>query len=169
MMPGSSATASLALRRASTSVLRAFSEASSLFAFNRMTFSRASSTRNWAAVWGDGGLLRAAYNYACSLFDLERFEEVKSLLRKTIPVARRVLGEGNRLALKMRWNYAHALYKDAGATLDDLQEAVTTLEVAEPIARRVFGGAHPLTGSIEDDLRDARAVLRIREAQSREA
>ena len=129
-----------------------------------MTFSRASSTRNWAAVWGDGGLLRAAYNYACSLFDLERFEEVKSLLRKTIPVARRVLGEGNRLALKMRWNYAHALYKDAGATLDDLQEAVSTLEDTARTARRVLGSEHPLTVGIQDALRRTRAALRAREA-----
>ena len=47
----------LALRSASTSVLLACSEASSRFAFKSITFSRASSTRNWAAVWGDGGLL----------------------------------------------------------------------------------------------------------------
>ena len=32
------------------------------------------------------------------------------------------------LTLKMRWIYAKALYKDPGATLDDLREAVTTLE-----------------------------------------
>jgi len=41
-------------------------------------------------------------------------------LRKTIPVARRALGENNELTLKMRWIYAIALYKD---TLDDLCEA----------------------------------------------
>ena len=49
------------------------------------------------------------------------------------------------------------------ATLDDLREAVTTLEDAEPIARRVFGGAHPLTSAIERDLQDARAALRAHE------
>ena len=36
--------------------------------------------------------LGAANNYALSLIGLERFEEAKSLLRKTVPVARRVLG-----------------------------------------------------------------------------
>ena len=35
-----------------------------------------------------------------------------------------------------------------------------TLEEIEPIARQVFGGAHPLTSAIEDDLQDARAALR---------
>ena len=33
--------------------------------------------------------------------------------------------------------------EDDAATLDDLREAVTTLEDAERIARRVLGGAHP--------------------------
>ena len=40
---------------------------------------------------------------------------------------------------------AIGVYKDPGATLDDLREAVTTLEESERIARRVLGGAHPLT------------------------
>ena len=53
---------------------------------------------------------------------------------------------------------------DPAATLDDLREAVTTLEDAERIARRVFGGAHPLTTLMEDNLRQARAALRVRDA-----
>ena len=53
-----------------------------------------------------------------------------------------------------------ALYKDPAATLDDLREAVRTLEDAAPIVRRVFGGSHPLTVDIEDTLRMARAELR---------
>ena len=58
--------------------------------------------------------------------------------------------------------YAEALYKDDGASLDDLREAVTTLEDAGRIARRVLGGSHPLTGGIELALRRSRAVLRAR-------
>ena len=108
--------------------------------------------------------LIAAYNYAESLTGFERFEEAKTLLRKTMPVARRVLGESHRLTLKMRTRYAVALYQDASATLDDVREAVTTLEDAERIARRVLGGAHPTTERIEDELREARAALRAREA-----
>ena len=108
--------------------------------------------------------LLAANNYADSLNSLHRFEEAKSLLRKEIPVARRVLGEGHRLALRMRWIYAEALYKDGSATLDDLREAVTTLEDAERIARRVFGGAHPTTAGLGAELKLSRAALRAREA-----
>ena len=85
------------------------------------------------------------------------------LLRKIMPVAQRVLGESNVLTLKMRTIYAAALFDDTGATLDDLREAVTTLEDAERIARRVLGGAHPATTAIEQSLRNARAALRARE------
>ena len=63
----------------------------------------------------------------------------------------------------MRWHSARALYEDDGATLDDLGEAVTTLEDVERIARRVLGGAHPLTSAIELNLQNARAALRAHE------
>ena len=110
--------------------------------------------------------LREAYNYASILNELKRFEVSKALLRKMIPVARRVLGDNDRLTLKMRWTYAMALYKAESATLDDIRAAVTTLEDAERTARRVFGGAHPNTMGIEGSLRDARAALRARETPS---
>ena len=56
--------------------------------------------------------------------------------------------------------YAEALYRADGATLDDLREAVTTLEDTQRTARRVMGGAHPITTGIEGTLQNARAVLR---------
>ena len=107
--------------------------------------------------------LLAANNYAITLNRHLRFGEARSLLRKTIPVARRVLGENHDTKLRMRWIYAVALYKDDGATLDDLHEAVTTLEDLERTARRVFGFSHPLTTGIEAALRAARAALHARE------
>ena len=54
-------------------------------------------------------------------------------------------------------------HDDADASLDDQREAVGTLEEIEPIARRVLGGAHPVTEGIEGDLRKAQAGLRARE------
>ena len=107
--------------------------------------------------------LLTANNYADSLHSLHRFEEAKSVLRKIIPVARRVFGDSHELTLRMRTNYARSLYKDDGATLDDLREAVTTLEETERIARRMLGGAHPLTVDMEKSLRKSRAVLAARE------
>ena len=57
-----------------------------------------------------------------------------------------------------RWFYASAVDGDV-ATLDEIREAVTTLEDTDRIARRVLGSAHPLVGNIEIDLRRTRVVL----------
>ena len=107
--------------------------------------------------------LRAAYSYAVSLNGLQRFKEAKALMRKMMPVARRVLGENHDITLSMRSIYASVLFADPGATLDDLREALTTLEDAERIARRMLGGAHPDTVGIGHSLQVARAALRARE------
>ena len=56
-----------------------------------------------------------------------------------------------------------AITFDAGATLDDLREAMTILEDTERIARRVLGGAHPLTAAVKAALQNARSLLRARE------
>ena len=109
-----------------------------------------------------GDTLLAASNYASTLHTLERHGEAKSLLKATIPVAQRVLGASNETTFRMRGCYAGALYADPAATLDDLREAVTTLEDAERIARRTFGGAHPLTAQVEQCLQNAREMLRLR-------
>ena len=106
--------------------------------------------------------LLGANNYAAGLKDLERFEEAKELLRKTLPVARRILGEAHEITLWMRWNYAEALYKDPDATLDDLREAVSMLSETAPTAQRVLGRSHPDAVSIERALRDAFVALRAR-------
>ena len=58
--------------------------------------------------------------------------------------------------------YAKSHYEDPAATLDDLNEAVTTLEEIERIARRVLGDAHPLTTAISELLK-SRPMLRERE------
>ena len=84
---------------------------------------------------------------------------------KMIPVARRVLGDSHGYTLTMRKVYADALCKNPGATLDDFREAVTILEETTRIARRVLGGAHPVTGGIEEALQAAQAALRARETR----
>jgi hypothetical protein len=101
-----------------------------------------------------------ASNLANLLVQLQRCGEAKQLLRKTMPIARRILGESEIVTLRMKWNYAVALCNDRGATLDDFREAVATLEGATPIARRVLGNTHPLTSSIERVLQRAREIAR---------
>ena len=80
-------------------------------------------------------------------------------------VARRVLRKNHDLMLMMQWVYARALYMDPAATLDDLREAVTTIEDTERTARRILGGAHPDAVGIETSMQNARAKLRAREKQ----
>ena len=63
-----------------------------------------------------------------------------------------------------RWVASLNKHGIVGETLDDLREGVTTLEDTERTARRVFGGTHPLTMGIENNLQNARAALRAREA-----
>ena len=107
----------------------------------------------------------AANNHAVSLIDDQRFKEARSLLRKTMPVAQRVLGECHDTTLRMGSLYAKALCRDPNATLDDNREAVSTIEDVGRIARRVLGGAHPLTACFEEDLRNARAALRAHDTE----
>ena len=55
---------------------------------------------------------------------------------------------------------------DADATLDDVREAVSTLEDTERVTRRVLGDTHPTTYRIASVLQEAQATLRARETPS---
>ena len=93
-----------------------------------------------------GDTLRAANNYAVVPFSLSASKKPSRCCAKRFPWRDAFLArDKDRLTLKMRSIYAMALYEDPGATLDDLREAVTTLEDTERTARRVLGGAHPAT------------------------
>ena len=81
-------------------------------------------------------------------------------VHKTMPVAQRVLGESHELTLTMKGQYAQRLYMDDGATLDDVREAVETLESVAKSWTRVFGKSHPETSRIQIALATARAALR---------
>ena len=69
---------------------------------------------------------------------------------------------GAAAAFGVRWTYGRALYCDQGATLDDLREAVTTLEATARTARRVLGDSHPLTMGVGGSLKIARSFLFFR-------
>ena len=111
--------------------------------------------------------LREAVCYSSSFMESSRYAEAKALTLKVMPVARRFLGENHLFTLQVRKNYAKTLYRDDDATLDDLREAVATLDELARTAVRVLGGAHPTTRAIEYDLRTTRAALRAREAGER--
>ena len=106
--------------------------------------------------------LTAAINYSSALNILVRYGEAKTLLKKVIPAARRVLGPSHEFTFRMMGCYGQALYRDPDATLDGLRESETTLEETERIARRTLGGALPLTTAIGVHLENSRAALRLR-------
>ena len=70
----------------------------------------------------------------------------------------------DEVAIKMLWTYAEMLYEDDHATLDDLREAVATLEDSARGARRVYGPKHPLVVGTEYHIEHSRAALVAREA-----
>ena len=110
----------------------------------------------------DISTLREASHYASILGDIQRFEEAKVLLRKTLPVAGRIFGEDHIRMLEMRCLYAAASFQVDNATLDDIREAMATLEDMQRNARRVLGGAHPLVAQIASHLGDVREELDAR-------
>jgi tetratricopeptide (TPR) repeat protein len=109
-------------------------------------------------------ILREANNYAVLLKELKHFTLATSVLRKSIRVARRVLGENHTLTLTSRSLYAQTILHNPSSTLDEIREAINTLEEMEPIARRTLGIAHPIAVNIQSELQKARALLRAREA-----
>ena len=65
----------------------------------------------------------------------------------------------------MRFNYARALWRDEGALLDDIHEAVATLEETERTTRGTYFlysniGERTTREGVVDELRDVRAVRR---------
>ena len=92
-----------------------------------------------------------------------RFDEAKSLLSQSMPVARRVLGESHRLTIFMRSSFENARYLDPSTTLNDHREAVVALEEVVRDVRRVLGATHPDVQQIERSLQNARRMLRARE------
>ena len=82
---------------------------------------------------------------------VQRFEEAKSLLRKTIPVARRVLGAEHALTLSLREDLSRATL-DGESSAEEKREALRLLEDTVAVMRRVLGPQHPETQRMQDNL-----------------
>ena len=102
--------------------------------------------------------LLAANNYAVP-YGSTTLPRSQVAAAQNMPVARRVLGESNELTLNARWYYAVALYCPPAPRWTISARPWRTLEDADPIARRVLGGAHPLTEGL-------RAICETREPRS---
>ena len=109
----------------------------------------------WLKLHGEDNYetLREANNLAATLKKLNRYDEAKSLLLKTMPVARRILGESNELTLTIRWTSAVALRDADRASRDDMVEAVAILKEVLGTSLRMLGTDHPLSVRIRSALR----------------
>ena len=76
--------------------------------------------------------------------DLRRFEEAKSLLRKTIPVARRVFGGESGRVLSLREDLCRATLAGDSSSKEK-RKALQMLEDTVAALRRLFGLLHPET------------------------
>ena len=104
--------------------------------------------------------LISAGNLASTLVDdLQQFDEARAFLRDRIPEAIQFLGKDHDLAFKMQRMYAKCLYKNDGASLEDITAAVATLEDLDRRQTRIYGAAHPQTGSTRRRLAEAREKL----------
>ena len=88
--------------------------------------------------------IRAANNYALTLLELQRFEEAKGILRRTVPVAQRTLGAEHELTLSLREDLSHATL-DGESSAEEKREALRILEEVAGVIRRILGPAHPNT------------------------
>ena len=107
-----------------------------------------------------------ALNLVESLIDAELFKEAKSLLRDTIPTARRTLDSEHDLMLTLRSLYACTIYRDTNSSRA-VHEAVAILEDVLQTTRRVFGTSHPNFIEFGTYLENAR--MRLADDESRAA
>ena len=104
--------------------------------------------------------LRAANNYAMTLLRQKRFTEVKRLLRKVAPVARRALGAEHALTLSLREDLSRATL-DGESSAEEKRDALRTLEDVAAVMRRVLGPAHPDTLHAQKKLEIHRQELSV--------
>ena len=94
-------------------------------------------------------------NFGRALYKDGDFSELKEVLRALLSV-QDVQGLHG---LQLRWLYANALREAENATLDDLVEAVETLDDVSQKWRRMLGPQHPDYPAVENALNRTREAL----------
>ena len=101
--------------------------------------------------------LGLALDLAITFRQTDKNADAKSFLRGRVLIADRFLGREKMLSLRLRWVYANSLTDSADATIDDLVEAVETLESVAKSWKRVMGERHPETVKVLNASKSARA------------
>ena len=113
------------------------------------------------------GTLTTALNISMILCDTERYSEAAAFSSKGVGESTRLLGFDHDITLRLRSNYAMAIYMDPYSSLQDLTNAVETMENVLRVRRRVFGDC-PRTTSDTWKTEAARAILAERTSERRE-
>ena len=102
----------------------------------------------------------SAVNLAATLVDaLQQFDEARAFLRDRIPEATRSLGKDHGTTLRLERMHAQCLYRNDGASRDDITTAIATLEELYRRITRIYGATHPQTRGTQDYLEKARETL----------
>ncbi len=104
--------------------------------------------------------LQAAGNLTSTLVDdLRQFDEARAFLLDRIPEAIQALGKDHDVTFRLKRMYAQSLYRNDGASLEDITTAIATLEDLDRRQTRIYGAAHPQAGSTRRRLAEAREKL----------
>ena len=101
----------------------------------------------------------AALNLSDGLIKNGNCTAATSFLRERMPEARRAFPQNHEMTLRFRDNYALSLFKNSGASRDDLVAAVAEYEDLNRVARRVLGPDHDVTREFRLNMEEARAKL----------
>ena len=98
-------------------------------------------------------ILQDVANLGTSLVHTRQLTEARSLMRKYLPIARRVLGLDHEITFGLIENLAGAIFENALAPREDLVEVDEILTKQLKRLRQVLGAAHPATQRHENHLK----------------
>ena len=90
-----------------------------------------------------------ALNLCQSLVSTERYAEAKAVVLEARPHARRLLGDGNEVTIKLRYVYCQVCCLDFSTRPEEMRLVKAELEDVVRTCRRTLGPAHPNTISYQ--------------------
>ena len=112
----------------------------------------------------DASTIQAGLNLSVSLTDLKRYEEARSIQRKIIPVALRILGAENDTTLLLLRTNVRSVYSDPKATLADLRQTERSMRDVLQRTRQIYGASHPDTQTCERFMHNVKQILAKRDS-----
>ena len=121
--------------------------------------------------YDDGDTLNAALALAESLAKTGQCAEGISLMRETIPKARKYFGADSDIMLRLTSTLGNAICLNEASSLDDLAEAEKLFSDNLRKSTRLHGSNHPTTAQLAHQLKSAHeliSAMRLRDRARRE-